>query len=1145
MKWQFLVPVAMASLCLAGTARADISSGLLTYLKMDEASGFTAFDATTNAHNAVLTNFPPGNAQWVAGHTNGGLNFNAATNNQRALISDASGGLNFGAKANPALTIAAWVKGVPGVQSAGAGVIAKGYGRGWEQFAMDVYANSYRFFVRSPGGTSYLAASGTAVDGTWQHLVGTYDSTNASSGMKFYVNGQLTGSSTAPAAVTNTTHEISLACREDNSTSGYNLPFFGTLDDVRIYNRALSAADVQELYLASGGNPPVPDAEFDALRLRWQDMLNGGTNLNTGDPDAASNLTALAASAQSFWSSMDKSPGRTYLWSDLPSIPNDSGQMWYTYDRLKTMTLAYATAGSTLHSNAVLRADLLNALDWMYANIYNESKPQVGNWWHWQIGVPLRLNDITVLLYDTLSGTQVTNYMNAVNHFTPSATGTAANLVWEATVAAVRAAIVRDSSKLTGAAAALSSVFPYVTSGDGFYTDGSFIQHSYYPYSGSYGSSLVVFLAPILQMLDNSPWEVTDPKATNVFQWAYNTYQPVIYKGAMMDMVRGRAIARDDETDQIIGQQTVAAILRLAQFAPPADAAALKSMVKYWIQSDTALNFTATTDLGTVPLAQAILADANLPSRGELLGHYHFGSMDRVVHLRPGFGIGLSLFSSRIANYESINTENLHGWYTAEGMTYLYNADLTQFSDCFWPTVNPYRLPGTTVDTQTRANSSGAGYLGAYNWVGGAALGGWGAVGMQLDAWNSDLTAKKSWFMFDDEMVCLGAGITSTSNRVIETIVENRKLTAAGTNTLTVNGIPKPAPLGWSETMAGTSWAHLAGSVSGADIGYYFPQPASVNGLREARTGTWYDIDPYEIGSTTDPLTRNYLTLWFNHGVNPANAAYSYVLLPGKSASQTADYAASPATEILQNSGTIQAVREGPLGVTAANFWTDGPSSVADITVDRKASVVVQLTETNLAVAVADPTQTNTAGITVTLNQAVAQTLSQDPGISVSQLTPSLQFTASTAGAAGKSFKANFLYNVTTFAAFQSVHFTPSQLANPAISGAAADPDHDGISNLLEYALVLDPWQPNTATLQQRLERGHLTLTYTRRKLATDLAYAIEVSTDLASWDASGTQLDQAVVSEDAVAQTIKVTDKSAAGSTPARFFRLRLTLQP
>ena len=54
MKWQCLVPVAMASLCLAGTARADISSGLLTYLKMDEASGFTAFDATTNAHNVVL-----------------------------------------------------------------------------------------------------------------------------------------------------------------------------------------------------------------------------------------------------------------------------------------------------------------------------------------------------------------------------------------------------------------------------------------------------------------------------------------------------------------------------------------------------------------------------------------------------------------------------------------------------------------------------------------------------------------------------------------------------------------------------------------------------------------------------------------------------------------------------------------------------------------------------------------------------------------------------------------------------------------------------------------------------------------------------------------------------------------------------------
>ena len=45
--------------------------------------------------------------------------------------------------------------------------------------------------------------------------------------------------------------------------------------------------------------------------------------------------------------------------------------------------------------------------------------------------------------------------------------------------------------------------------------------------------------------------------------------------------------------------------------------------------------------------------------------------------------------------------------------------------------------------------------------------------------------------------------------------------------------------------------------------------------------------------------------------------------------------------------------------------------------------------------------------------------------------------------------------------AWRALHFTPAQLADPAISGDDADPDRDGLPNLLEYALGLDPWQPD------------------------------------------------------------------------------------
>ena len=44
-----------------------------------------------------------------------------------------------------------------------------------------------------------------------------------------------------------------------------------------------------------------------------------------------------------------------------------------------------------------------------------------------------------------------------------------------------------------------------------------------------------------------------------------------------------------------------------------------------------------------------------------------------------------------------------------------------------------------------------------------------------------------------------------------------------------------------------------------------------------------------------------------------------------------------------------------------------------------------------------------------------------------------------------------------TFEEWRATHFTPTELANPAISGPVANPDHDGRSNYLEFAFDADP----------------------------------------------------------------------------------------
>jgi hyaluronate lyase len=761
--------------------------------------------------------------------------------------------------------------------------------------------------------------------------------------------------------------------------------------------------------------------EYDGLRLKWRDIIVG-TGYDVADPNVADRLTAVATTANSNWSSMEKSTTRTFLWSDLAST-SISSDITNSYHRLRAMALAYATPGCSLAGDSTLLADIIGGLDWMDQNRYNPSKAIYNNWWDFEIGTPYRLMDIVVLLYDHLTVLQRTRYTDAVNKFTPSATTpaaggttgsfTGANRMWKIRVVAVRGAVVKDSSKLASARDAFSNLFVYVTTGDGFYRDGSFIQHGEHPYTAGYGASLIETMTPVLRLLSGSSWAVTDPAQANLYQWIFDSYEPIIYNGNVFDLVRGREAGRASATPN--GHGMMNSILEITRFAPPAEGMRMKRMVKHWAQQDHARNFIAGRPLTTLDLAKSLMNDSSIAPRGELVAHYTFPEMDRVIHLGAGYGFGLSMCSSRIANFESINGENLRGWFTGDGQTTLYNGDLLAFSDAYWATVDPYRLPGVTADVNhvklphQAANigprAQGQDTLSPHSWVGGATLGNYGAAGMQFKGVGVSLTGKKSWFMFDDEIVCLGAGITSTDSRPIETTVEQRKINSSGDNLLIVNGLSKPNTLGWTEAIPGTSWMHLAGHAGGSDIGYYFPTKPSIQAVRESRTGAWSEIDS---DGSTSPITRNYLRLGIEHGGNPVNATYQYVLLPGRNARRTGQYAATPQITVLNNNANVQAVRENTLGITAVNFWTDNSFTYGGITSNKKACVIVRNDGPFIDLSVSDPTHLNPNSIELEIALDGGTLVSEDTGVTVTQTSPTIRLTVNTANSGGRTFKARF-----------------------------------------------------------------------------------------------------------------------------------------
>lgn len=526
-------------------------------------------------------------------------------------------------------------------------------------------------------------------------------------------------------------------------------------------------------------------------------------------------------------------------------------------------------------------------------------------------------------------------------------------------------------------------------------------------------------------LFDGTSWEITSPDRKNVFEWVYNGFAPFLYKGTLLEEVRGREISRPGTDNHVVGHHVIQSIIELSEMDTP-HAVPFKSMVKYWLQEDIYVSFYANRDLYLIAKAKSIMNDPSIVPMSEPIMYKQYYNMDRVVQHRPGYLFSVSMSSMRIANYESINNENLRGWYTGDGATYLYTGALNEYSDNYWPTVDPYRLAGTTVDTQARADGSGQSYLSSSDWAGGVSFNDlYGLSGMELDAWNSSLTARKSWFMFDDEIVALGSGITSSDHRTIETIIENRKLSASGDEALTIakhtprenrgqncahqgcldkgdQGIvQKQTELGWEETVEDVHWVHLEGTG-----GYYFPEPMNLNGKRESRTGSWYDINWNQPATL---ITRNYLTLWKDHGANPSNDTYSYVILPNQSKNETNKYADSPDITVLENSPEASAVKENTLQLTGVAFWQDQLKTVDAITSDRKAAVMMrEAPGSELELSVSDPTQQNNGKIMIEIAKEATAVLSQDEQIQVIRLKPSIKLYVNVKGSKGRTYHVKF-----------------------------------------------------------------------------------------------------------------------------------------
>ncbi|MFP7299783.1 polysaccharide lyase family 8 super-sandwich domain-containing protein [Neobacillus niacini] len=761
--------------------------------------------------------------------------------------------------------------------------------------------------------------------------------------------------------------------------------------------------------------------EYDVIRKRWAESQVGNESLDYNNVTVKQRNQSLTDSALKYWKDLNINNDKEYLWSDLKPSLSDSAILNENYTRLRVLAQAFANKGSSLYHNMLLKDDILGALEWLTENHYTNDGSIYGNWWNWEIGIPTRLTDILILMYDYTPSEQIVENVLSMDHYVGDIRSEEFRHVGanrsDIMLAQIKIGVLEKSNhRLLNARDGLTPLFAYTTSGDGFYEDGSFIQHNTIAYTGSYGEVLIQGLGNILFLLNGTAFEPVDPSIENVYRWIEEAYAPILYKGQVLDMTRGRAIVRENMDAYYSARNILIGISRIAVNAPREKALYLKGLVKnhFTYQLQRGLNY-YDLPLDLASIVQEWAKDASITPVTETPSHFSFNSMARTVHRGYDYLFGISKSSKRIATYELTNGQNPKGWYTGDGMTYLYTNDLGQYTDNFWATVNWHRLPGTTVVQRERFSSEyqhgDAETTPENSYAGGSKLGDIGIAGMNLKQIGTAMSANKSWFMFKDVIVALGSGINSTDHKPVETIVEQRKLLKDNSNELTIDGELKTGMFS-EETIENPHWIHLEGNAVNSGIGYVFLDDQPMKIERAEQEGRWSDITVNM--PQTELVKENYVTMSFDHGTNPTNANYEYVLLPNATKESTEKFAAKPSIQILENSTDVHAVRDKQAKITGLNFWKDEPVQVSwneddrkrSITSNQKASVITREMNGVMEIAVSDPTLENNGTIEIEMDNETdyLDLIQKDSEVEILQLSPTLKIRTNVAHSFGKTF---------------------------------------------------------------------------------------------------------------------------------------------
>lgn len=329
-----------------------------------------------------------------------------------------------------------------------------------------------------------------------------------------------------------------------------------------------------------------------------------------------------------------------------------------------------------------------------------------------------------------------------------------------------------------------------------------------------------------------------------------------------------------------------------------------------------------------------------------------FWQTEHFVFQRPDFYTTVRMYSTRNRNMEVP--------YNGPGKTTHHRADGTNYimlkGDEYlniWPVYDWQKISGTTIMQKPELpKPTEIQKDGLTDFVGAVSDGLYGAVAFDFKSPHDMLEAKKSWFFFDEEYVCLGTDINSKPKLAVATTI-NQVLMRSDVSIMQDAKIIK-LKNGVHE-LNNVKWVYQD------KIGYIFPEPTRINLSNQVEKGRWSDITDQK-NISEEIVSKEVFMLWFDHGNSPEDASYQYIVVPNVSEQELKETSSNNRNiEIISNTSDIQAVKHNKLGILQIAFYKAGEVEISNglkLRMDSQGMAMLQMRENRIEkLSISDPSR--------------------------------------------------------------------------------------------------------------------------------------------------------------------------------------------